>query len=219
MEMSWESNRVVLPCTGFHSVRQFSKVQKFYQCGFLLVQQLAQRHGRPSFMVVPEIVCSRGCSAAPLTWGMWFHVYMCRCFWEYRQEYETDTDTELAVWVSYSCLYSWPQVGWTLKNSQRLFLGGVAKHLSEVLLIPTSNSLSLSMAAPVDHHVCLRLLPWQQWNEFLCWNQPCVKFSLCSSCCIISEEERENLTHCVVVWNQVDQQHDNNTQSIISLQQ
>ena len=189
MEMSWESNRVVLPCTGFHSARQFSKVQKFYQCGFLLVQQLAQRHGRPSFMVVPEIVCSRGCSAAPLTW------------------------------VSYSCLYSWPQVGWTLKNSQRLFLGGVAKHLSEVLLIPTSNSLSLSMAAPVDHHVCLRLLPWQQWNEFLCWNQPCVKFSLCSSCCIISEEERENLTHCVVVWNQVDQQHDNNTQSIISLQQ
>ena len=118
MEMSWESNRVVLPCTGFHSVRQFSKVQKFYQCGFLLVQQLAQRHGRPSFMVVPEIVCSRGCSAAPLTWGMWFHVYMCRCFWEYRQEYETDTDTESAVWVSYSCLYSWPQVGWTLKNSQ-----------------------------------------------------------------------------------------------------
>ena len=219
MEMSWESNRVVLPCTGFHSVRQFSKVQKFYQSGFLLVQQLAQRHGRPSFMVVPEIVCSRGCSAAPLTWGMWFHVYMCRCFWEYRQEYETDTDTESAVWVSYSCLYSWPQVGWTLKNSQRLFLGGVAKHLSEVLLIPTSNSLSLSMAAPVDHHVCLRLLPWQQWNEFLCWNQPCVKFSLCSSCCIISEEERENLTHCVVVWNQVDQQHDNNTQSIISLQQ
>ena len=219
MEMSWESNRVVLPCTGFHSVRQFSKVQKFYQCGFLLVQQLAQRHGRPSFMVVPEIVCSRGCSAAPLTWGMWFHVYMCRCFWEYRQEYETDTDTESAVSVSYSCLYSWPQVGWTLKNSQRLFLGGVAKHLSEVLLIPTSNSLSLSMAAPVDHHVCLRLLPWQQWNEFLCWNQPCVKFSLCSSCCIISEEERENLTHCVVVWNQVDQQHDNNTQSIISLQQ
>ena len=219
MEMSWESNRVVLPCTGFHSARQFSKVQKFYQCGFLLVQQLAQRHGRPSFMVVPEIVCSRGCSAAPLTWGMWFHVYMCRCFWEYRQEYETDTDTESAVSVSYSCLYSWPQVGWTLKNSQRLFLGGVAKHLSEVLLIPTSNSLSLSMAAPVDHHVCLRLLPWQQWNEFLCWNQPCVKFSLCSSCCIISEEERENLTHCVVVWNQVDQQHDNNTQSIISLQQ
>ena len=219
MEMSWESNRVVLPCTGFHSVRQFSKVQKFYQCGFLLVQQLAQRHGRPSFMVVPEIVCSRGCSAAPLTWGMWFHVYMCRCFWEYRQEYGTDTDTESAVWVSYSCLYSWPQVGWTLKNSQRLFLGGVAKHLSEVLLIPTSNSLSLSMAAPVDHHVCLRLLPWQQWNEFLCWNQPCVKFSLCSSCCIISEEERENLTHCVVVWNQVDQQHDNNTQSIISQQQ
>ena len=219
MEMSWESNRVVLPCTGFHSVRQFSKVQKFYQCGFLLVQQLAQRHGRPSFMVVPEIVCSRGCSAAPLTWGMWFHVYMCRCFWEYRQEYETGTDTESAVWVSYSCLYSWPQVGWTLKNSQRLFLGGVAKHLSEVLLIPTSNSLSLSMAAPVDHHVCLRLLPWQQWNEFLCWNQPCVKFSLSSSCCIISEEERENLTHCVVVWNQVDQQHDNNTQSIISLQQ
>ena len=99
MEMSWESNRVVLPCTGFHSVRQFSKVQKFYQCGFLLVQQLAQRHGRPSFMVVPEIVCSRGCSAAPLTWGMWFHVYMCRCFWEYRQEYETDTDTEsISFW-------------------------------------------------------------------------------------------------------------------------
>ena len=30
---------------------------------------------------------------------MWFHVYMCRCFWEYRQEYETDTDTEsISFW-------------------------------------------------------------------------------------------------------------------------
>ena len=42
-------------------------------CGFWFVQQ-PDTHGRPSFMVVPEIVCSRGCSAAPLTWGMWFHV-------------------------------------------------------------------------------------------------------------------------------------------------
>ena len=44
---------------------------------FLVVSDLSNSlhtHGRPSFMVVPEIVCSRGCSAAPLTWGMWFHV-------------------------------------------------------------------------------------------------------------------------------------------------
>ena len=70
MEMSWESNRVVLPWSD-------SLWQTVLKSFINVVSDLSNslyRHGRPSFMVVPEIVCSRGCSAAPLTWGMWFHV-------------------------------------------------------------------------------------------------------------------------------------------------